>query len=120
VESTQDARDGSLRLLDVNLRVWGWHVIVWRQGLGFPSLAWRQALGEPVEPVRCPAGLCWLRMTTGLAADDPLPALLELPLHAAATLRDLPRQGAATAARRSRTSRPHTGVGVPSRSETSA
>jgi D-aspartate ligase len=110
VEFKRDARDGRYRLLDVNLRVWGWHTIARRAGLDFPYLVWRTAVGETVPPSRAPAGLRWLRLTTDLAAgarlvgarelsaaawlrsllgrheaavaawDDPLPGLAELPL----------------------------------------
>jgi D-aspartate ligase len=148
VEFKRDARDASLRLLDVNLRVWGWHTIARRHGLDFPYLAWRQALGEPVAPVRCPAGLRWLRMTTDvaaaargiaagelaptsylrsvvsrherpvLAADDPLPALLEVPLYAARAFNNR-RRRPADASSRERTSWPRTGLGGPPRSEAS-
>jgi predicted ATP-grasp superfamily ATP-dependent carboligase len=116
VEFKRDPRDGRLLLLDINLRVWGWHTIGRRHGLDFPYLAWRLALGEPVPEVHAPAGLRWLRLTTDLAAgrrevadrtlspaaylrslvgrhdspvaalDDPLPALAEVPLYALATL----------------------------------
>jgi predicted ATP-grasp superfamily ATP-dependent carboligase len=110
VEFKKDPRDGSLRLLDINVRVWGWHTIARRAGLDFPYLAWRLAVGHPVEDARAPVGLRWLRLTTdaaaGLreiesgqlsaraylnsvrrpheravaAADDPLPGLAEVPL----------------------------------------
>lgn len=111
VEFKRDPRDGCLRLLDINLRVWGWHTIARRAGLDFPYLAWRQALGQDLDELRAPAGLRWLRLTTDvpagvraivdgrlsvtdylrtllgrheqpvLARDDLLPAVSELPLH---------------------------------------
>jgi D-aspartate ligase len=111
VEFKRDARSGSFRLLDINMRVWGWHTIARRAGLDFPYLAWRQAVGEPVEALSARPGIRWLRLTTDVAAgareiatgslsttaylrsllgphepavaaaDDPLPGLLEVPLH---------------------------------------
>jgi predicted ATP-grasp superfamily ATP-dependent carboligase len=110
VEFKKDPRDGSHRLLDINVRVWGWHTIARRAGLDFPYLAWRLAVGQPIEDMRAPAGLRWLRLTTDVAAglraitsgqlsaraylssvrwpheravaaaDDPLPWLAEVPL----------------------------------------
>lgn len=110
VEFKRDLRDGQLLLLDINMRVWGWHTIGREAGVDFSYLAWRQATGQAVEEVRAPAGLRWLRLTTdtaaGLeeiaagdlsapaylrsvlrpheravaAADDPLPGLAEVPL----------------------------------------
>lgn len=117
VEFKRDPRDGSLRLLDINVRVWGWHTIARRAGLDFPYLAWRQAVGESVDELQAPEGLRWLRLTTDvpagvrqiaaghtapwayaktllgrheqpvLAKDDLLPALSQLPLYAIALLR---------------------------------
>ena len=110
MEFKKDSRDGSYLLLDLNLRVWGWHTIGRKAGLDFPYLTWRLAIGKPVEDLHAPAGLRWLRMTTDVAAvlreiadhelsgrsylrsivgkherpvaavDDPLPGLAELPL----------------------------------------
>jgi D-aspartate ligase len=118
VEFKRDPRDGSYRLLDINLRVWGWHTIARRAGLDFPYLAWRLAVGEPVAEVRAPAGLRWLRLTTDLAAgaheiaagdlgiasylrslvrpherpiaaaDDPVPGLAEVPLFLTEAVRE--------------------------------
>jgi predicted ATP-grasp superfamily ATP-dependent carboligase len=112
VEFKRDARDGALRLLDINLRVWGWHTIGRRHGADFPYLAWRLVRGRSVEERRVPSGLRWRRLTTDLAAgtrlitsgdlsaggylrstlgpheraiaasDDPLPGLAELPAFA--------------------------------------
>lgn len=116
VEFKRDCRDGTYRLLDINVRVWGWHTIGRRAGLDFPHLAWRQAVGEQVAVTHAPGGLRWLRLTTDLpvglrevaagrvravsylrsvlgrherpvlALDDPLPALLEVPLFALSRL----------------------------------
>jgi D-aspartate ligase len=123
VEFKRDNRSNSYKLLDINVRVWGWHTIARRAGLDFPYLAWRLALGRPVTTFRAPAGLRWLRLTTDLAAgvpevvrrqlpaggylrsiadrheravlagDDPVPGLLELPLFLASHLRPGHRSG---------------------------
>jgi D-aspartate ligase len=117
VEFKKDLGNGTPRLLDINLRVWGWHTIARGAGLDFPYLAWRLAVGNPVEELRAPAGVRWLRLTTDLLAgvcglfrgelsassylrtlfgrheaavaarDDPLPGLVEVPLFLLARVR---------------------------------
>lgn len=112
VEFKRDAHDASLQLLDINLRVWGWHTIGRRHGADFPYLTWQLVHNGSVEERRMPSGLQWRRLTTDLAAggrmiaagderpgaylrsvlgtheraiaavDDPLPGLAELPLFA--------------------------------------
>jgi predicted ATP-grasp superfamily ATP-dependent carboligase len=109
VEFKRDARDGSLKLLDINPRVWGWHSLGRRAGVDFPYLLWRALRGERVEEQRGRPGIRWVRALTDLpvaigemragrltirdylgslrgpiefailAADDPLPAALEIP-----------------------------------------
>jgi predicted ATP-grasp superfamily ATP-dependent carboligase len=110
IEFKRDPRDGLCKLLDINIRVWGWHTIGSASGFDFTYLAWRLANGADVAPIQVPAGLHWLRLTTDLPAayhefvhgrlsirsylrtlrtpheravaaiDDPLPGLLEVPL----------------------------------------
>jgi predicted ATP-grasp superfamily ATP-dependent carboligase len=119
VELKRDARDGVLKLLDVNPRVWGWHTLGARAGVDFPWLLWQLACGEEIEPAEGRAGERWLRMSTDLptgvrevlgrrlplrpyvaslvgrreraiaARDDVLPGLLELPLLASTLVRRL-------------------------------
>ena len=109
VEFKQDAADGRPKLLDVNVRVWGWHSIGAPAGVDFSHAAYRLALGERLEPRTGAAGVRWTRLTIDLAygladvvgrrmrfvdllrslrrplegpiagRDDPLPALLEVP-----------------------------------------
>ncbi len=110
LEFKRDPRDGALKLLDINPRVWGWHTLSRGAGVDFPYLLWRMVHGETVEPVRGRAGVRWVRALTDvptaigairagklsisayvaslrppielaiLARDDPLPALLEVPV----------------------------------------
>ena len=109
LEFKRDPRDGRLKLLDINPRVWGWHTLARAAGVDMPYLLWRMVHDEPVEPVRARPGVRWVRGLTDLptamsairrgklspvdylwslrppiecsviAFDDPLPALLELP-----------------------------------------
>jgi D-aspartate ligase len=113
VEFKRDPRDGQLKLLDVNPRVWGWHTLSHRAGVDFPYLLWRLVRNESVPKLRGRAGERWMRMWTDFpmaiheilngrlslrnylrslrgkkesaifAWDDPLPGLFELPLMAA-------------------------------------
>jgi predicted ATP-grasp superfamily ATP-dependent carboligase len=117
VEFKRDPRDGVLKLLDVNPRVWGWHTLGARAGVDFPWLLWRLVCGGEVEHVAGRAGERWLRLSTDLptgmrellarrlpvrpyvaslvgrreraiaARDDVLPGLLELPLLASTLVR---------------------------------
>lgn len=119
VEFKRDARDGVLKLLDVNPRVWGWHSLCQRAGVDFPYLAYRLARGESVPSAQAAVGARWLRLSTDLptslreiargnlplfpylgtlarrhesaifARDDPRPALVELPMLAATLVRRL-------------------------------
>ena len=112
VEFKHDARDDSLRVLDVNTRIWAWIGLGAAAGLDFPLLAAQLAFG--VDPGALPAvyGASWVRAVPNLlslvqsilrggglgyagarslsprsvpavfALDDPLPALMELPIQA--------------------------------------
>jgi predicted ATP-grasp superfamily ATP-dependent carboligase len=112
VEFKRDPRDGVVKLLDVNPRVWGWHTLGGRAGVDFPYLLVRMLRGEQVGLHRGRPGVRWVRAATdnpvclreiaagrlGLgdvlrsrrrgiehavfASDDPLPGLLEGPLLA--------------------------------------
>ena len=124
VEFKLDPRDGELKLLDINPRVWGWHSLCQRAGVDFPYLAWRLARGQSVPASEAELGVSWLRFTTDLptalreiahgrlpardylrslrgpraqaifARDDPWPGLVELPMLIATLTRRLRRGGA--------------------------
>ncbi|HKY49732.1 MAG TPA: ATP-grasp domain-containing protein [Candidatus Limnocylindria bacterium] len=109
LEFKRDPRDGRLKLLDINPRIWGWHTLGRGAGVDFPYLLWRMVHGEPLARIRGRAGVRWVRALTDvptalravragelplidylwsvrppiecavLALDDPLPALLEAP-----------------------------------------
>ena len=110
VEFKRDPRSGEVKLLDVNVRAWGWHSIGPAAGVDFPYLVYRLAMGAPVERARGRAGVRWVRLTTDVptavkeiasrrmklgaylrtlrpplegpiaAKDDPKPAFMELPV----------------------------------------
>jgi D-aspartate ligase len=112
IEFKRDARDGRLKLLDINPRPWGWHSLGRRAGVDFPYLLWQLMSGTRVAPQRARPGVRWVRALTDvptvigevragrmtlraylsslrgpieyavLAADDPVPALLEVPAAA--------------------------------------
>jgi predicted ATP-grasp superfamily ATP-dependent carboligase len=110
VEFKRDPRDGRLKLLDINPRVWGWHSLCGAAGVDYPYLLWLMTVGEPVPVTRAVAGVRWVRMSTDVptvirevlrgrlplreylrsirpprasaiyASDDPLPGILEILL----------------------------------------
>jgi D-aspartate ligase len=110
VEFKRDANTGSYKLLDINPRIWGWHTVGRAAGVDFPFLTWElfsgrtpsATVGRPgarwvhavtdapmalVEIARGRLGLLdYLRSlrppieTAVFALDDPLPALIELPM----------------------------------------
>jgi D-aspartate ligase len=62
VEFKRDPRDGSLKLLDVNTRVWAWIGLGEAMGVDFPYLAALVAAGEPVPALHPPRyGPVWRR-----------------------------------------------------------
>lgn len=112
VEYKLDARDGRYKLLDINPRLWTWSPLSGRAGVDFPYLLWQVIVGRPVPEQTGRTGVHWVRMSTDvpaaihemlrgrlglwaylssfrrpvefalMAADDPLPGLLDLPLFA--------------------------------------
>jgi D-aspartate ligase len=122
VEFKHDKRDGHYKLLDVNGRFWTWNGLGALAGVDFPYLAWRQALGESVAPARARPGVAWMHTShdavaalqeiangtlslreylasfrrplafANFASDDPVPALVELPMAAWNRFRGLPHK----------------------------
>ncbi|HYR83154.1 MAG TPA: ATP-grasp domain-containing protein [Terriglobia bacterium] len=112
VEYKLDARNGRYKLLDINPRLWTWSPLSGRAGIDFPYLLWQMMVGGPVTKLTGRTGVRWVRMSTDvpaaihemlrgrlslgaylrslrspvefalMAADDPLPGLLDLPLFA--------------------------------------
>ncbi|WP_299732098.1 ATP-grasp domain-containing protein [Devosia sp.] len=111
VEFKLDARDDRLKLLDVNTRIWAWIGLGAAAGLDFPVLAAAVATATLPTDVKASYGASWVRAVpnalsllqslqrTGnlgyaagrslspfagpaiFAFDDPVPALLELPIQ---------------------------------------
>ena len=112
VEFKKDPRNGQLKVLDINPRVWGWHTLCTRAGVDFSYLLWRLARDEPIPRLRGRPGERWVHRTADLRVaveeilsgglsitsflrsirrpvesaifswDDPLPGFLDLPLFA--------------------------------------
>ena len=112
IEFKYDRRDRQYKLLDVNGRFWTWTGLGHLAGVDFPYLAWRQALGRNVSSGRAETGVAWMHASRDIAAafreisrggltvgdylasfrkklvfasfaiDDPLPAIVELPVVA--------------------------------------
>lgn len=108
LEFKRDERSGTVKLLDVNARTWGYHGLGVAAGVDFPTMLYRDQVGLPVHPARARAGVRWARLATDVpnavrdisrrqlraadylrslrgidvgavwATDDPLPAVAEL------------------------------------------
>jgi predicted ATP-grasp superfamily ATP-dependent carboligase len=71
VEFKFDSRDGRFKILDANLRAWGWHTLGKAAGIDFPYLLWRQKVGLPVAsaaPVATHHKAAWVREITDFIA----------------------------------------------------
>lgn len=66
LEYKYDVRDGLYKLLDVNLRTWGYHSLGRRAGVDFSFLLFCDQLEQAVEPSRAQSGVRWVRLTTDL------------------------------------------------------
>jgi D-aspartate ligase len=116
VEFKFDARDGRTKLLDVNPRPWTWIGLGAAAGVDFPWIQWRLARGETIARLHGRAGCAWThasrdvvsagrsilggRLTLGdyarsalrprsfaaFAAEDPWPAIVDLPIVAGRVL----------------------------------
>lgn len=68
VEFKHDRRDGTDRLLDINVRPWGWHTLCRACGLDFSDMQYRAAFGE-LPPAATPEyGHRWRRLVTDIPA----------------------------------------------------
>jgi D-aspartate ligase len=68
VEFKRDLRDNEFKLLDINVRPWGWHTLCIACGLDFPYIAYCDALGQPLTPAAPQYGHRWVRLLTDIPA----------------------------------------------------
>lgn len=68
VEFKYDQRDGQYKLLDVNLRPWGWHTLGTACGLDFSYIHYKDILGEAPTPITPHYGYHWVRLLTDIPA----------------------------------------------------
>jgi D-aspartate ligase len=64
VEFKFDPRDGKYKILDVNIRAWGWHRLGRAAGVDYPYLLWRQAVGLPETALGAMREAAWIREIT--------------------------------------------------------
>jgi len=57
IEFKRDPRDGKYKLLDVNARTWGFHVLGFTAGVGFSLSPLADQLGQSFKPLRGRAGV---------------------------------------------------------------
>jgi D-aspartate ligase len=117
IEFKRDPRDGQHKLLDINARAWAWQELGGRSGVDFPYLFWKLLHDESTPVLRARTAVRWMRPATDIRAaardvregrltprqylkslrrplvfplfarDDPLPAVLELPLFSSVLYR---------------------------------
>ncbi len=68
VEFKRDPRNGRLKVLDVNPRLWTWFTLGARAGVDFPYLGFQIANGQRPVEVRARPGVRWVRMATDALA----------------------------------------------------
>lgn len=113
IEFKYDARDSTYKILDVNTRSWTWIALGAAAGIDFAAIQWQVACGERVAPAAARHGAAWRYLSRDLVAvaqemlfgalsvadgarslrpsaasavfawDDPVPAMLDLPVVAA-------------------------------------
>ncbi len=68
VEFKHDQRDSQYKLLDINVRPWGWHTLCIASGLDFPYIQYCDVSGEAPEPIIPHYGYHWTRLLTDIPA----------------------------------------------------
>ena len=68
VEFKYDERDHQYKLLDVNLRPWGWHTLCTACGMDFSYIQYRDRRGFPPAPITPRYGPRWVRLITDIPA----------------------------------------------------
>jgi len=68
VEFKHDIRDGLYKLLDINVRPWGWHTLCIACGLDFSSIQYYDVLGQGPSNLTPRYGYRWVRLLTDIPA----------------------------------------------------
>jgi D-aspartate ligase len=68
VEFKHDRRDDLYKLLDINIRPWGWHTLCTACGLDFPYIHYQDLVGEPITISTPLYGRHWMRVLTDIPA----------------------------------------------------
>lgn len=68
VEFKHDLRDDRYKLLDINLRPWGWHTLCMACGLDFPAIQYNDVLGQAPTHIAPRYGYHWVRLLTDVPA----------------------------------------------------
>ena len=68
VEFKFDPRDGRYKILDVNMRAWGWHTLGKAVGIDFSYLLWRQKLNLSIPSIPRPRRGAYCRELNDLLA----------------------------------------------------
>lgn len=66
IEFKQDPRDQQYKLLDINARTWGFHILGAAAGVDFPYLLFADQMQQTTESCRAQAGVGWLRLLTDI------------------------------------------------------
>jgi predicted ATP-grasp superfamily ATP-dependent carboligase len=66
IEYKRDPRDGRYKMLDVNVRTWGFHCLGPSAGVDFSYLLFADQIGEPIDVCRGRPGIGWIRMVTDI------------------------------------------------------
>jgi predicted ATP-grasp superfamily ATP-dependent carboligase len=68
VEFKHDLRDDQYKLLDINVRPWGWHTLCIDSGLDFPHIQYLDVLGYEPTSIKPCYGRHWVRLLTDIPA----------------------------------------------------
>jgi len=68
VEFKHDQRDGQYKLLDINVRPWGWHSLCIACGLDFPYIQYCDAIGQEPKSLFPHYDYRWMRLITDIPA----------------------------------------------------
>jgi predicted ATP-grasp superfamily ATP-dependent carboligase len=66
VEFKHDLRDKQYKLLDINVRPWGWHTLCIACGLDFPYIQYCDVLGQAPVAISPRYGYHWVRLLTDI------------------------------------------------------